>query len=160
MSLWATLAGAFVGTLVLTTALRGATAFGMTRMDLPFLLGTAFTTHRQPAKVIGYAAHFVNGQVFGLGYYGIFTAIHHSGALLGAVLGLLHGLFASTAMVNLLLPLLHPRMGTSMTSAPEVALLEPPGFLMLNYGAGTPVVTILAHIAYGAIVGEFVALAG
>lgn len=42
-----------------------------------------------------------------------------------------------------------PRMGTPHTSAPDVALLEPPGFLMLNYGPGTPTVTLAAHPAYG-----------
>ncbi|MFG2639651.1 hypothetical protein ACGFYP_01510 [Streptomyces sp. NPDC048370] len=39
-----------------------------------------------------------------------------------------------------------------------MALLEPPGFLMLNYGPSTPVVTALAHIVYGAVVGGFTAL--
>ncbi|MBT2457121.1 hypothetical protein [Streptomyces sp. ISL-86] len=48
-------------------------------------------------------------------------------------------------------------MGTPHTSAPDVALLEPPGFLMLNYGRGTPTVTLAAHLAYGTIVGGFLA---
>jgi hypothetical protein len=34
-------------------------------------------------------------------------------------------------------------------------LLEPPGFLATNYGRGTPVVTFIAHAAYGAILGAF-----
>jgi hypothetical protein len=71
------------------------------------------------------------------------------------LLGLVHGLFAATALVNILLPLVHPRMGTPETSAPHVALLEPPGFLMLNYGPGTPTVTLAAHLGYGTIVGGF-----
>jgi hypothetical protein len=62
--------------------------------------------------------------------------------------------------VNILLPLVHPRMGTPSTAAPSVALLEPPGFMMLNYGARTPLVTIVAHVAYGAVVGGFISLAG
>jgi hypothetical protein len=37
--------------------------------------------------------------------------------------------------------------------------LEPPGFLMLNYGRRTPIVSVLAHVAYGAIVGGFTSLA-
>ncbi|MDI3315183.1 MAG: hypothetical protein QJR12_13200 [Mycobacterium sp.] len=160
MSLGATLAGAFVGTLVLTTVQRAATEFRLTRMDLPFLLGTVFTARRGRAKAIGYLAHFVNGQIFGLGYYAVFAAVHHGDAVLGALLGLLHGVFAATAIVNILLPVVHPRMGKPTTSAPAVAMLEPPGFLMLNYGIGTPVVSILAHIAYGALIGEFTALAG
>jgi hypothetical protein len=62
--------------------------------------------------------------------------------------------------VDTLLPLVHPRMGTRSTAAPSVALLEPPGFLMLNYGARTPFVSLAAHIAYGTLVGGFVALSG
>ena len=62
---------------------------------------------------------------------------------------------AATALVNILLPLVHLRMGTPHTSAPDVALLEPPGFLMLNYGPGTPTVTLAVHLAYGTIVGAF-----
>jgi hypothetical protein len=31
-------------------------------------------------------------------------------------------------------------------------MLQPPGFLALNYGKRTPLVTVVAHIVYGAIV--------
>jgi hypothetical protein len=51
-------------------------------------------------------------------------------------------------------------MGTGFDAAGSAPLLEPPGFLLLNYGTQTPAVTILAHLAYGAIVGEFASLAG
>ncbi|MGN9793060.1 hypothetical protein ACTMTU_18445 [Streptomyces sp. OZ13] len=125
------------------------------RIDLPFLLGTAFSSNRTRAKALGYGAHFVNGQIFALIYYAVFVAIGHASWWLGCLLGLVHGLFAATALVNILLPLVHPRMGTPETSAPRVALLEPPGFLMLNYGRGTPTVTLAAHLGYGAIVGGF-----
>ena len=33
--------------------------------------------------------------------------------------------------------------------------LEPPGFLALNYGKGTPVATFLAHLIYGTVLGIF-----
>jgi hypothetical protein len=160
MSIWAALAGGFVGTLILTTGLRAANTFNLTRIDLPFLLGTAFTSDRTRAKALGYGAHFINGLVFALLYYAVFAAIGYSSWWLGTVFGLVHGLFAATALVNILLPLVHPRMGTSQTSAPDVALLEPPGFLMLNYGRGTPTVTLAAHLAYGTIVGGFVTWPG
>ena len=55
------------------------------------------------------------GLVFALIYYAIFTAIDESGWWLGAIFGLVHALFASTALVNLLLPLVHPRMGSPLT---------------------------------------------
>jgi hypothetical protein len=160
MSIWGALAGGFAGTLVLTTVLRAASELRLTRIDLPFLLGTAFTHHRLRAKGLGYALHFLAGLLFALVYYAIFVAIDESGWLLGAIFGLAHALFAATALVNVLLPLVHPRMASPLTGANSTALLEAPGFLMLNYGARTPVVTIVAHVAYGAIVGGFTQLAG
>ena len=159
MSVWGAVAGGFAGTLVLTTALRGASELHLTRMDIPFLLGTALTGDRARAKAIGYGLHFVAGQGFALIYYAVFSAIGESGWWLGAVFGLAHALFAGTALVNILLPLVHPRMGSATSAAGSVALLEPPGFMMLNYGARTPLAVIVAHIAYGAIVGGFVSLA-
>jgi hypothetical protein len=160
MSVWGALAGGFAGTLVLTTTLRAASELRLTRIDLPFLLGTAFTANRLRAKALGYGLHFVAGLVFALVYYAIFVAIGQSGWWLGAVFGLVHAVFASTALVNILLPLVHPRMGSPLTGAGSVALLEPPGFLMLNYGRRTPLATIVAHVAYGALVGGFTHLAG
>jgi hypothetical protein len=158
MSIWAALAGGFAGTLVLTTGLRAASEFRLTRIDLPFLLGTAFTDDRVRAKAIGYALHFGAGFCFALIYYAIFQAIDRSGWWLGAAFGLVHALFVATALVNILLPVVHPRMGTELTAAQATPLLEPPGFLMLNYGRATPLATVLVHIAYGAIVGGFTSL--
>jgi hypothetical protein len=160
MSVWGSLAGGFVGTLVLTTALRAANELGLTRIDLPFLLGTAFTGDRSHAKALGYLLHLVAGELFALIYYAIFAAIDTSGWLLGAAFGLLHGIVASTAIVSILLPVIHPRMGSPLSAANSSPLLEPPGFLLRNYGRGTPIATLLAHIAYGAIVGGFASIAG
>ncbi|MEV6964213.1 DUF6789 family protein [Hamadaea sp. NPDC051192] len=159
MNVWAALAGGFVGTVLLTTAMRMANELKLTRTDLPFLLGTIFTDDRSLAKAIGYLIHFVNGLVFALLYVAVFAAIGYASWWLGALFGLLHGLFAATAIVTVLLPLVHPRMGTPYTSAPKAAQLETPGFLMLNYGLSTPVVMLIAHVAYGAIIGVFVQLA-
>jgi hypothetical protein len=159
MSVWGALAGGFVGTLVLTTALRTANELGLTRIDLPFLLGTAFTGDRARAKALGYLLHLVAGEAFALVYYAIFAALDTDGWVLGALLGSLHGVVAATALVNILLPVVHPRMGTPLSAADSSPLLEPPGFLLRNYGRGTPIATLLAHTAYGAIVGGFAAAA-
>jgi hypothetical protein len=158
MSVWAALVGGFVGTLVLTTGLRTANELGLTRVDLPFLLGTAVSGDRARAKAFGYLLHLVAGEVFALVYFAIFTAIDTSGWLLGALLGLLHGLVSATALVNILLPAVHPRMGSALSAADSSPLLEPPGFLLRNYGRGTPIATLLAHMAYGAIVGGFASM--
>ena len=155
MSWWGALGGGVIGTVVLTTGLRTAQEVGWTRMDLPLLLGTIFTDNRNRASMIGYAVHFLNGVVFSLGYAAVFAAAGHAGWLFGAALGLVHALFAGTALVNLLLPAVHPRMGSRWTDAEETPMLEPAGFLLLNYGRHTMVASIFAHIVYGAIIGGF-----
>lgn len=160
MSVWAALAGGFAGTLVLTTTLRAASELRMTRVDVPFLLGTALTTDRNRAKALGYILHFGFGFLFALGYFLLFLALGRAGWLLGALFGLGHGLFAGTALVNILLPVVHPRMGSRLSAAGDTPLLETPGFLLRNYGRRTPIITLAAHVVYGAIVGGFVALAG
>jgi hypothetical protein len=160
MSILAALVGGFVGTLVLTTGLRAATALHWTRIDLPFLLGTALSADRTRAAAAGYALHFGFGLLFAAGYWVVFSTIGEASWWLGTLLGLVHGLFAGTALVNLLLPLVHPRMATSLTAAHVSPLLEPPGFLLLNYGYSTPMVMIAVHLLYGAILGGFVAVAG
>src|SRR5690349_8481386 len=110
MTIWAAFAGGFVGTLVLTTFLQASSALGLSRIDLPFLLGTAFSGDRVRAKALGYGLHFIVGLAFALIYFSIFAAIGHSGWWLGAIVGLVHGVFAATALVGTLLPLVHPRM--------------------------------------------------
>jgi hypothetical protein len=157
VTVWGALAGGFVGTIALTTGLRVAQETGRTRMDIPLLLGTAFSASRSRAMVIGYALHFANGLVFSLGYAAIFLAVGHTGAAFGAGLGLAHALVAGGPLVNVLLPAMHPRMGTPWTDAEETPLLEPPGFLLVNYGRHTAVVHVALHVAYGALVGWFAA---
>ena len=50
-------------------------------------------------------------------------------------------------------------MGSGFDAAGSAPLLEPPGFLLLNYGRQTLAATVVAHVAYGAIVGGFIGLA-
>jgi hypothetical protein len=157
--IWGALAGGLVGTIVLTTTLRAASELGLTRMDLPFLLGTAVTSDRARAKLIGYALHFVFGLAFALVYWTVFAATGVSSVWIGALLGLVHALFVGTALVSVILPVVHPRMGTGFDAAGDAPLLEPQGFMLVNYGRQTQLAMIVAHIAYGAIVGAFASLA-
>jgi uncharacterized membrane protein YagU involved in acid resistance len=152
------LAGGFVGTIVLTTGSRLAQELGWTRMDIPLLLGTAFTSDRNRATVLGYALHFANGIVFALLYGLVFEAIGRAGLLLGLALGFVHGLFAGGVLLNVLLPVVHPRMGAPWTDAREAPILEQPGFLLSNYGRSTMLLTGLLHVVYGALVGAFATL--
>ncbi len=147
------LAGGFIGTLVLTTGLRAATELRWTRIDLPFLLGTALTEDRVRAGAIGYVLHFFFGLLFASVYYLAFDALDEASWWLGALFGLVQTAFVGTALVNILLPLVHPRMGTLFTSASSSPLLEPPGFMLLNYGRSTPIAMLVTHVIYGAIVG-------
>ena len=153
--IWGALAGGFVGTIVLTTGLRLAQELGWTRMDIPLLLGTLVTDRRSRAAAIGYAIHFFNGLSFSALYAAVFAAVGAAGWLLGLALGLVHALFAGGALVNVLLPAVHPRMGKPWSDASTSSILEPPGFMLVNYGGATVVVTIVLHLAYGAIVGAF-----
>lgn len=160
MTLWGALVGGLVGTVVLTSGLRIAQELGWTRMDIPLLLGTIFTDDRSRASVFGYVLHFFNGLVFALVYYGIFRAVDHAGWGFGAALGVVHAAFSGGALVTILLPAIHPRMGTPWSDAEETPLLEPPGFMLVNYGRRTALWTLVVHIAYGAIVGGFAARLG
>jgi len=146
-------AAGFVGTLVMTTIMRAASEMGLTRMDFALLLGTAVTDQRLRARALGYVFHFVLGIAFAWAYAGFFAITGHAAWWIGALLGALQAVFNGTVLVNVLLPLVHPRIATPDTAANDIALIEPPGFLMLNYGRSTFVVVLVAHLAYGAIVG-------
>jgi hypothetical protein len=150
------LAGGVIGTLALATIIKAAAEAGMTRLDVALLLGTAVTDNRRKARALGYIFHFVLGIAFAEAYGGFFAIVGHASWRLGALLGVLHALFTATVLVSVLLPVLHPRMATADTAANEITLIEPPGFLMLNYGRSTFLVTLVAHIVYGALVGLIV----
>ena len=160
MTLWGALVGGLVGTVVLTSGLRIAQELGWTRMDIPLLLGTVFSDNRSRASVIGYLVHFANGLAFALVYYGAFRAVGRAGWGFGAALGVVHAAFSGGVLVTVLLPAVHPRMGTPWSDAEETPLLEPPGFMLVNYGRRTVLWTFVVHIAYGAIVGGFAARLG
>ena len=152
------IAGGLLGTVVLTTIVRAASEMNLTRMDFTLILGTMVTTDRRRARAYGYGIHFGVGLVIALLYVAVFVAIHRASWWLGALFGALHAVFLGVVVINVLLPVVHPLMGTPETSASEHALIEPPGFLMLNYGRSTFAITLLAHIAFGAVVGWAVRL--
>jgi uncharacterized membrane protein YagU involved in acid resistance len=144
----------FVATIVLTTISEGAAGLGLTRMNLPYMLGTLFTPDRDRAKLYGLFAHLGLGWVFSLIYVAIFEAIDAAGWWRGAVIGAGHGLFVLLVIVALL-PGLHPRMASEQHGPAAGNLLEPPGFFALNYGMQTPVAIIVSHIAFGIVLGAF-----
>lgn len=145
--------GGLIGTLALTSIVRIASEMGLTRMDFALILGTLITTDRRRARAIGYAFHFAIGLGLAVIYGEVFALLGRSGIWLGALFGMLHTIVLGAVVLNVLLPVVHPLMGTPETAANEHALIEPPGFLMLNYGRSTFVVALIAHVAFGAIVG-------
>jgi hypothetical protein len=146
-------AGGLLATIVLTTMVRVASEIGLTRLDLALILGTTVTQNRRKARAIGYAMHLVLGLAFAFLYAAAFQAIGWSAWWLGAAFGAAHALFIATVLMNVLLPAVHPIMGTPETAANESALIEPPGFLMANYGRHTVLVVIASHVVFGAIIG-------
>jgi hypothetical protein len=144
----------FVGTVVLTTVMSGAQGLGLSRMSIPFVLGTMITPNRDRAPLIGFLIHLVNGWPFAFLYAFAFESWHRAGWWLGAGIGLVHGLAVVVALLPLL-PGLHPRMASEHRGPEPTRALEPPGFLGLNYGRRTPLIALLAHAAYGAILGAF-----
>lgn len=152
------LAGGVIGTLAMATIIKAATELGITRMDLPLLLGTVATGNRRKARALGYLLFFVLGVAFAEAYGGLFAIVGHASWRLGAVVGALHAIFIATVLVSVLLPAVHPRMATPDSAANAVTLIEPPGFLMLNYGRNTFLVSLAAHVVYGALVGLLVGL--
>jgi hypothetical protein len=152
------LAGGVVGTLAMTTITKGAAELGFTRMDLALLLGTVVTENRRKARAIGYIFYFALGVAFAEAYGAFFAIVGRASWPLGALLGALHAIFVSTVLVGVLLPVVHPRMATPDTAANETTLIEPPGFLMMNYGRSTFAITLAAHIVYGALVGLIIRL--
>jgi uncharacterized membrane protein YagU involved in acid resistance len=141
-----------VATTALTAVMITAQLAGVTRLDLPLVLGTLVTEDPDTARVAGFFIHLAVGQGFAFGYAASFALLDRATWWLGALLGLLHAAVALTVLVPLLAGV-HPRMATDRAGPASTAMLEPPGLLGLNYGAQTPVVTILAHLAYGAALG-------
>jgi hypothetical protein len=144
----------FVGTVVLTGLMSASQAFGLSRMSIPFMLGTMVTPDRDRAKLVGFGLHLANGWGFALVYAAAFRSWHRATWWLGAGIGLVHALFVLVAALPML-PGLHPRMASEQQGPTPTRQLEPPGFLALHYGRRTPLVVILAHLAYGAILGAF-----
>src|SRR5687767_5791454 len=99
----------FVGTVVLTAILAGSQGVGLTRMNIPYLLGTLFTPDRDRAKLVGVLVHFVNGWIFSLLYVAAFHAWGLTTWWLGVITGLVHATFVLTVAMPIL-PAMHPRM--------------------------------------------------
>ena len=158
MNLGSILFWGFLATLVLTTLMTAAQGLGISRMSIPFILGTMFTPDRGRAGMIGFLVHFLIGWVFALLYALAFESWHRATWWLGALSGLVHGLVVLIAVMPVL-PGFHPRMASEQRGPEPTRELEPPGFMALHYGRRTPEITLIAHVVYGSILGAFYHLA-
>jgi uncharacterized membrane protein YagU involved in acid resistance len=149
----------FSATIAMTSLMALGHGLGLTRISIPFLLGTILTPNRDRALVVGVAFHIVNGWAFAFFYAAILEALGRSNWWLGAGIGFIHALFV-LAVGMPILPGLHPRMVSEYYGPTPNRRLQPPGFFALNYGRQTPAVTILGHVLYGAIIGGFYELIG
>ncbi len=141
-----------VATAILTAIMIVAQLAGLTRMDLPLILGTIVTEDPDRARVAGFVIHLGIGQAFAMGYAAAFALLGRATWWLGGLLGVVHAGVALTVLVPVLGGV-HPRMATSRAGPRSVAVLEPPGLLGLNYGGQTPAVALAAHVAYGIALG-------
>lgn len=149
---WATFG--VVATVILTAILVGAQMAGLTRLDIPLMLGTLLTRDPDRARFLGFFLHLVMGQFFALFYTAGFAEFGAATWWLGAGFGVAHAAVAGAVLVPLL-PTIHPRMATERAGPTSKTILEPPGLLALNYGWSTPLVTLAAHAVYGAVLGLF-----
>jgi hypothetical protein len=143
----------FFATLAFTMLLAFSQGLKLTRMNLPFVLGSCFTSSRDKAKTIGFFVHLLLGLVFALLYVAVFHA-WGSGLVRGALLGVAHACVVLTVVLPML-PGFHPRMASEQAGPTARRQLEPPGFLALHYGKRTPLAVLLTHAIYGAILGIF-----
>jgi hypothetical protein len=146
-----------IATVAMTSVLEGSRGLGYSRMSLPFLVGTFFTGSRSSALIVGFVVYTVGGWLFAFLYYFLFASVGIYTWWFGALAGTLHGIFLLVAALPLL-PFVHPRMASEYHGATSIRQLEPPGFLAMNYGYGTPLSTLLAQTLYGATLGGFLQL--
>ncbi len=160
------LAGNYQAASAIVAGLVGGLAFlavvymglgvGMTRMDLLSLLGSMMTSRASGAATyaVGFLVHMTLSAVFGLVHAGILTAIGVTSvgqtALWDLVVGAIHG-----GLILVILPVMltvaHPLVRGGQLAQPGVALV--------GYGSMTPAGSLLAHGAFGLVMGALYAAA-
>ncbi len=144
-----------VATVAMASILQISQGLGLSRLSIPFLIGSAFTADREKATVLGFGLYVIGGWLFAFLYYLFFSSVGLFTWWFGAIVGAIHGLFLLTCAMPLM-PFLHPRMASLHHGASSRRQLEPPGFMAINYGYQTPLTTMLAQTVYGAVLGACV----
>ena len=144
----------FAATILLTTLLAAAKHYGITRMDIPFMLGTMFTANRNKAPWFGFLAHLVMGWLFAFIYGAAFESSGLHTWWFGLSIGFVHAAFVLSVGLQIT-STFHPRMARPYQGPTPTRQLQPPGYFALNYGKGTPIVSLIAHLIYGGVLGVF-----
>jgi hypothetical protein len=152
LSGWAALLWGFIASAVMITILQGSQSLGISRFNMPFLIGSLFSGHRRRAMIYGLAVYMLGGWAFALLYFLAFHQLGYGSWWLGTLLGFVHGCVLITVVLPLL-PLIHPRMASQHDGPSERRRLEPPGPFGLHYGRHTPLATVIAQTVYGLILG-------
>lgn len=153
--MWSLVLWGLVATTAMATILQASQGLGLSRMSLTFLMGSAVSGNRGRATVLGFVLYVSGGWIFAFAYFLFFSSVGIYTWWLGAILGLVHGVFLLVCAIPLL-PYVHPRMASEHHGATRLHQLEPPGFLATNYGYQTPLVTLLAQAVYGGVLGACV----
>jgi hypothetical protein len=144
-----------IATVAMAAILHASQGLGLSRLSLPFLLGSAFSANRSTATVLGFVLYVLGGWLFAFLYFLFFTSVGIYAWWLGAIVGVIHGAFLLVCVIPLL-PYVHPRMASEYHGVTARRQLEPPGFMAINYGYQTPFATLLAQMVYGAVLGACV----
>ncbi len=112
------------------------------------------------AKRFGIMIHYIvmGTVVFGIAYAALFAGLGSATALTGALIGAVHGIVFG-AMAMPMMPAIHPRMTSSVSTVRQPAVdvtggavvLSAPGFFGSRWGAMTPIGLVVGHIVYGVV---------
>lgn len=146
--LWQAIVAGLAGTIVMTLMVAAGKAMGMTKMDMPLMLGGMFTDDVDRASAIGQVIHFMNGAIFGI-VYGALLAASDGGVGIAVLIGLVHGVIAIVVMP--MMGAMHPRVAAE--GVPDGFPLIAPGLGGRNFGTGTPMGLVVGHLLYGLVFG-------
>ncbi len=149
---WSVLLWSFLASIAMTAILQTSQGLGLSRLSFAFLVGTAFTSRRSRAHVLGFMVYVLGGWLFAVLYVVVFLIVGHGSWWFGLLLGLAHGVVLLVVVLPLV-PYVHPRMANDYDGPTLTQRLEPPGFIGLNYGYRTPLSVITAQAAFGLVLG-------
>ncbi len=127
MNIGSLLLWGFAATLILASIMTASKYFGLTRIDLPFILGTLFTGNRNKAPWVGFLSHLAMGWIFAFIYAAAFESSGIRSLWFGMAIGFVHATVVLTIGLQAL-NFIHPRMARPFQRPTPTRQLEPPGF--------------------------------